>query len=181
LDLIDDDGKVTPELDKLVKDKSGRKAHLRRILEHSYPQLSKEVVSMTPSAFSAAMAKTYKAEGETQKKAKTFFLQAARYAELPLSNFLMDRTRRVSTRKRRAGAQTTLEPNGPIPIPPPITGSTKSLNLRGGGILTLSVTADIWNMPSEDRAFVLDLVDKIQGYEKVSVAAKPKERTATQP
>jgi hypothetical protein len=44
----------------------------------------------------------------------------------------------------------------------------------------MNVTADIWKMPVEDRAFVLELVDKIQSYGKVSATAKPKEKAAGQ-
>ena len=46
----------------------------------------------------------YKVEGETHKKVILFFLQAARYSELPMSTFLQKHIRTVAGRKGRSSA-----------------------------------------------------------------------------
>lgn len=172
LGLITADGKATTDLEKLVNDKANRKTNLLRILQRSYPQLSKSVTKMTPTAFSSAMAKEFKAEGETQKKAKSFFLQAARYAELPLSSFLLNQTRRVSPRKRRASppAHAKGVPIGDIHgvadnQQHASTGPTKTIKLQNGITLTLSASSDVFKMNSDDREFVNRVLKEMEDYE----------------
>ena len=163
------DGKATPELEKLVTDKANRKANLRKLLERSYPQLCKDVTKMTTKAFSTAMANEFKAEGETQKKIKSFFLQAARYSELPLSSFLLNQTRQVSNRKRRSGttkqkgqdASAIRNADGALPS----EGPTKTFKLQNGVTLTLSASVDALKMEWYDREFVNKILKELVDYQ----------------
>src|SRR5207253_7799835 len=107
-DLVDDNG--IPKGDKLErlavqKEIDQRRANLRLLLKSSYGHVIKlDLLRVTPSQLDTAFA-DYGISGDTKKKAKTFFLQAARFAELNLSPLLMRRGRApLSSRKRRAAA-----------------------------------------------------------------------------
>lgn len=181
LGLINREGIPTPDLEKLATDKEHRKATLRRVLERSYPNLIKQnLTKMTINSFHAAM-REYGVEGETFKKASSFFLQAARYAELPLSDYVMKETRSVSIRKRRTitnakkkdllvreihgVAEENFAPSGP----------TKKITLHGGIMLSLSAGADVFKMDAKDRQFVLKLLEEMETYE--SGLKSPKKET----
>jgi hypothetical protein len=167
-----------PLLENLAKaDESERKKLLKKLVEQKYKSIiDHDLTKMTPGMLSDEMAK-FNVSGETLRKAVTFFLQLAKHVDLPLSPYLKDKTRtspgkRKSTKQQAQGSYVSL--NASAAHPPPSGGSTTSVALRGGGTVTVIITADVWKMPSDDRAFVLDLIDKVQGYEKVSVAGKPK-------
>jgi hypothetical protein len=44
---------------------------------------------------------------------------------------------------------------------------TKSIRLRTGGTLTLTASLDLFSLGAEDRAFVFDLIDRLQQYDRV--------------
>lgn len=177
LGLIDDRGKPTDDLQKLVEDKDNRKTHLRRILERSYSALVKrDLTKMTPASFNAAM-EEYGATGDTHRKVTSFFLQAAKYAGLPLSPYIIKQVK--TARKRRSitppnskrlyvneikgVADTGVTPSA---------GPTKVIKLDRGVTLTLSSSADTFAMSTEDRAFVMKLLAEMEDYES---KAKPQE------
>lgn len=172
LGLIDNEGKPTEDLVKLVADKGNRKAHLRRILERSYPSLVQhDLTKMTPASFQKAMGE-YTGAGDTHRKAVSFFLQAAKFAEMPLSPYIRKQMRTVSAnRKRRAPSKDKTKGKG---LPAPETeviapngseGPSKTIMLGNGITLSLSTSADTFQMRSEDRQFVLRLLDELEKYE----------------
>lgn len=186
-DLVNDaDEPAMPLLEKLAKaDELERKKILKPLVETHYkPIITADLTKMTPSMLSEEMAK-FGVSGGTVRKSVTFFLQLAKHLDLAMSPFLTDQTRNSSGKRRPRAPKTPANNNGvpaqPSPSTIATTGSTTSVALKGGGMVTMSVTADVWTMPSEDRKFVLDLVDKIQEYGKVSAAVKPKEKAAGQP
>lgn len=173
LGLIDAEGKPTPDLQKLVEDKDNRQIHLRKVLERSYASLvKKDLTKMTPASFNAAV-EEYGATGDTHRKVVSFFLQAAKYAGLPLSPYILKQARVAHVpRKRRAqngdskghyvpeikgiadnGSQ---QPSGP----------TKTVQLRKGVTMTISCSADTFSMIAEDRDFVIKILGEIETYEE---------------
>lgn len=56
------------------------------------------------------------------------------------------------------------------PAPPPVrssnTGTSRSVELKSGGTLTISATLDLFALNAADRKFVFDLIDKLEGYEE---------------
>jgi hypothetical protein len=115
--------------------------------------------------------------GATLKKAITFFLQLARYAELPLSPYLMQQTRNVSgTRKRRnpstRASQDGEELSDEEQASTTQSGPSKTIKLTRGVNLTLRTSADTFQMSPEDRGFVLKLLAEIEEYEN-QIKAKP--------
>ncbi len=50
------------------------------------------------------------------------------------------------------------------------TTSDKSVELESGGSLSLKLTANLMELSKEDRAFVFELIDKLNDYEKAQAA-----------
>jgi hypothetical protein len=170
LGLMNADGTPTLELEKLVKDKANRKANLRKILERSYPEIMKRgLMKMSAGSFDSAM-KVYGLQGDTHRKGTSFFLQAARYAELPLSSLILAQTRKPSgPRKRRvpegADRQNGASGKGTSDGASHVTGPTKTISLRNGISLSLMASADMFKMDAPDREFVLKLLEEMEAHE----------------
>jgi hypothetical protein len=168
LGLIDDMGKPTPVLKSLVEDKANRKTNLRKIIETSYPKIvSAGLQKMTPKSFDELM-QEYGMGGSTHQKVTSFFLQAAKYTDLPMSPLLGKRRRTPGTRRSRAGETrgNGTEVAGSLPPSPVVTaGSTKTIEMRNGVRLSLAVSVDLFAMVAEDRSFVLGLLEKLEEYE----------------
>jgi hypothetical protein len=180
--LNDADVPKLPLLEDLAKaDELKRKKLLKPIVEQHYrPIIAHDLTKMTAKMLDEAM-EGFGVNGDTRRKAIGFFLQMAKYLELPLSPFLTDKIRN-SPAKRRSRTSKSAKNGADIAPAGPTSngahGSSKSVSLRGSGTVTMTVTADVWKMSSEDRTFVLELIDKIQGYEKASARVKPKEKAA---
>jgi len=183
LGLINAVGVPTPELQKLIEDKASRKAQLRKLLERSYASLVKrDLTKMSAGSFDTAM-REYGVTGDTHRKASSFFLQAARYAELPLSPYILKQTRNVSgTRKRRVVAP-VLQPreqyvgdiSGVADKGPDSGGPTKSIMLENSITLSLRTSADTFKMTGSDRQFVLGLLEQMEKYEAEHASDEGKE------
>ena len=46
------------------------------------------------------------------------------------------------------------------------TGDSRTVTLRGGGTLTLTVSASFLSLSADDRALLFDLIDRLTAYEK---------------
>ncbi|HEV2491892.1 MAG TPA: hypothetical protein VG204_02345 [Terriglobia bacterium] len=163
LALIDDSGKPTLNLKSLVEKKGERKAVFRKILEASYSRIvGLGLKNISPKQFDEAM-RGYGMTGETHKKVLSFFLQAAKYSELPISPLLGKKTRlggRSKTADSSQGAdRSLLPPSQPAEI-------SRRVDLRTGGRVTVIVEGNLLKMGTEDRQLLFDLIDKLDGYEK---------------
>ncbi len=165
LGLIDGSGKPSSTLKNLIESKATRKAVLRKVLETSYANVvGLDLMKMSPRQFDQAM-REYGKSGETHTKVVSFFLQAAKYSELPISPLLLRKVRTV-TRKRRTGEASPSEVAGESQAAEMIAPPTlKTLRLRGGGVLTLIIEADLLQMNAVDRQLIFELIDKIKDYE----------------
>ncbi len=82
--LIDEANKPTQNFHRLVEKKEHRQAAIRALLEYAYADLiAGDLTKMTAKMLEDGV-EQYGVSGETRKKAVTFFLQAARYADLAL-------------------------------------------------------------------------------------------------
>jgi hypothetical protein len=116
--------------------------------------------------------KLYGLQGDTHRKGTSFFLQAARYAGLPLSSLILAQTRKQSSgpRKRRmplgTEKQNGTNSKGELREPLHIMGPTKTITVKNGISLSLTASADMFAMDGDDRQFVLKLLDEMEAYEK---------------
>jgi hypothetical protein len=164
LGLVDQTGKTTAAFKTFVRDKDNRSVILRKILESSYARIiALDLTKVSPRQLDAAM-REYGMTGDTHKKVVSFFLKAANFAELPMSPLLL---RRVRERGPRGRGRTTAErvaENRPV-VPSP-RQTSKTVRLRNGASVTLSVDGSFFDMTGQDRQFVSELIDKLQEYEE---------------
>lgn len=164
LGLIDDTGRPTPVLKAVVEDKSNRKAHLRKIIETSYPKIiAVGLQKMTPKQFQDLIAE-YGMEGETNKKVISFFLRAAKYAEIPMSNLLVRKARNVAIKRRRSNSQNFNEEQSNSFSEQ--QGTSRTIELKSGGTMTITISANVFDLDSNDRRFVFEMIDRLQQYQK---------------
>jgi hypothetical protein len=158
LGLVDADGAVSPELKELIAAED-RRPLVARMLKRAYKEVfATDVSRATANQFSDAL-RLYNVAGSTQKKASSFFLQAAKFGGIPLSPGLESLSKPGGRGKRRraASASDTLPPAG--------QGSSRTVRLRGGGTATLNLDVNLWSMTPEDQEFVFDLIRRINEYQ----------------
>jgi hypothetical protein len=157
LGLMDEAQCPSAELRELIGKKESRRALLRRILEKNYATLVALDLSRTsPHQLEEAM-RQYGLSGATHKKAMSFFLQAAQYAGLPLSVLL-----RAKIRGSGGGARQRRAPAAEAPATS--ASAAKTVHLKSGGSVTLTTAVDLFSLSAEDRAFVFELIDRMQEY-----------------
>ncbi len=106
LGLVQDSGQPTERLATLVKEKNDRPAQIDKLLRAAYPEIlgKYELAKMTSKMLDDEIEKAYNVQGDVKRKAITFFLQAAKAAQMPLSGFLESQVR-VVRRARKNGAK----------------------------------------------------------------------------
>jgi hypothetical protein len=163
--LVDVNSRPAPEFQQLVKSKDvERKVQIKKLLEIGYPEIMMhDLVTMTPKMLDELIEK-YNVGGETKKKATTFFLQAAKFAGIPLSNFLTEKIRNTSTRRRKGSTKGENGDDLGANDSPDMQGSSQSVMLAGGGTVTLTISVDVFSLGKDDRDFVFGLIDELQKY-----------------
>jgi hypothetical protein len=168
-ELIGPGKEVTSALKELVKNPEGRPAMIADLLRRFYP----EVVELgqtngTVAQLEEVFRTKYGLSGNTIRKAAAFYMHAAQYAGVPLS---------VHWTVRKPGSghrdETSKRPRKPQPKPAsalrdnarPPTGDSRSLKLRSGSTITLALSAPVLSLPREDRAFLLEIIEKMEDYE----------------
>jgi hypothetical protein len=170
LGLVEDDDSANEYLERLVGSGT-RGKEMRATIEVQYDDiLSKhDLTKMTLKMLEDEFEKIFSVSGGTKQKAITFFLKAAKFADMPLSPYLSSLLR--ATRKKRGSRQR--QENGTMeqihvpfaPVQSPEAASRHSVRLISGGRLTVSITANPFKMPQEDRQFVFSIIDQLQKYE----------------
>lgn len=172
MDLINDEGATTPRLIHLVKDADDRPKLVRELLQQRYPRLVDLDLDTTRGQLDDAI-KSYGLNGATARKAASFFIAAATFAELPLSpHFPTTRpggsspsgssaTRKRTSAKRKPATSADSE------SPSPASYST-SIDLGDPGDPTTLILAvrnpNPFSLPEADRNFFFSLVDQIRNY-----------------
>lgn len=175
--FIGDDGKPTPTLLAVaVTDEAARKNALRKLIEQKYaPLISLNLTKTTPAEFAEKMTEVYKVTGDTRVKATRFFLNAAAYLGIEVSELLLrDRSKSISnggtTRRRRASKNRVLGSEEEADYVEAVEdlpgGEARSVALRSGGTLTLSASTKFLSLSAADRKFVFELIDKLEEYEQ---------------
>jgi hypothetical protein len=173
--LIDEANKPTENLRRLVEKREHRQKAIRALLEWSYANLiAGDLTKMTAKMLEDGI-EQYGVSGETRKKAVTFFLQAARYGDLALSPYLQSQIRATpGTRRRRRKDGEESNP-GSIAINAPAVasaGPSRTIELKSGGTVTVTVSINPFNLAKADRDFVFELIDKVTEYEQRILTAE---------
>lgn len=172
LELIADDRSVLPPFRELVVAESDdRQRLMEQLLRRTYPAamtLAREHATADQLAECFRSASGY--QGSTLRKAITFFLNMAKYAQVDLSPFFRSPAQTPGPRKavgRRprnstmAHAATDRQPA--VPTVAPVV-EARSIDLVSGGTVTISCSVSFLSLSRSDREFVFGLVDSLDGY-----------------
>jgi hypothetical protein len=176
--MIDDDRKVQPAFVKFaVTDETMRVEHLRVLVEKYYADaLRVSSQNGTEQQLHECFRDTYGIDGaDTRRKAVTFFLHAARRAELPLSpHFPSTRPgsgspgqKRRSPKKRASSGSNGGSGNAAESVDEnsrPKSEYDTSVKLQTGGTMSLTVNVNPLNLRGEDRNFFYQIVDMLADY-----------------
>lgn len=165
-ELIGESNEVRPPLIELCADDDAFAEGLRTILNRHYgEQIELGRRQGTPGQLAESFAASGYS-GSTLRKAVTFFLHAAKAAELPLSpHFRPPKAGPTPNRARRTKAPRPIDPG-----PTSETGQSASaaeshtIELASGGTVTVSCSTSFLALTRQDREFLFDLVDRLKDY-----------------
>lgn len=189
--LIGDDWNVLPLLDELTSaDEEQRKSILAKLInDHYHHPMRVSAINGTSKDLDDAFRDNYPtiASPDTRRKAVTFFLHAAKTAGLELSVYFpktrsgpgapgTSKPRKVA---RRKPASQIGGVEKPLDKPPgaPTDGDTYRFDLRSGGTIFAVVDVNLFQLDTEDRDYVIDLVDKLKGYKTPGTAQDVQEES----
>lgn len=191
LGLINETGRTQPTLSDLVgvsEDSNEEKTLLNSLLHNSYPKLFELNLNAATSKQVNEAMETYGVTGSTRDRAVRFFLKMAHHCGEDLSSRLTtgmrskttttvtkegdslpNRPSPTRTRKRRRGSSNSQ----PTDADESKTGkAVKTITLRHAtGDLTLSGSFNPFELDSEERKLVYDIIDRMDQYEQKSEAA----------
>ncbi len=182
--IADDGGKVTDSLRRLVEasEGSGDKVVMADIMRDRYGAIYEMSERNETFAKLQEALRSQGVRGSTLDRAVRFLFEASDYCGIPLTP-IWHTTKRSATpsgkrSKRRQGSEdngVTPEENQTPPIPKS-SGNSRTLELRSGGTLTLSVSVDLLALSVEDRDFVFGVADRIAEYKNSPSGSEMKER-----
>jgi hypothetical protein len=179
LGLIDDEGNFTDAFVALIGARPDEyQAHLAEFLNDAYAPVFAILDPATASPAELANAFwIYEPRGQHESMIRLFLALCEEAGIVTVKPKVESAPRKASagngTATRRTSTSTTgngkhADPTSdPIPPTPPARnapGVTDSVELRSGGMVTLTVDVNLFQLSSEDREFVLGLVDKVKGY-----------------
>ncbi len=160
-----------PDLERLVNaTPDDRRSILATILINSYKNIPiEELARATPAMVRTWFRTTYPIDGNTARKAISFFVSGMKEGEIPLSNAVrkMARTKSGNNRSaRRINTGKTLEEiiDTPLQQHQNLPRNQTVIHLESGGRITLDVDIDLFSLSNRDRDFVMKLVSLSQEY-----------------
>lgn len=183
--LVGPSGEVRAELKALVHgDEPGRRRVLAEMIRHHYPvPIAVSEQNGTNQQLQEAFRDAYgMTAADTRRKATTFFLHACREAEIELSPYFPSTRagsgapgaskprkpprRRATTSSGTEANGQTAQGTGPVPA-----GDAYSVTLASGGTVGVTVSVNLFELSTDDRNFVIELIDKLKGYGPAKPAA----------
>lgn len=176
LGLLDGD-KPTKELEILVSSSLGdeRSQIFVNILTKSYRNIPfEELARATPSMIKEWF-RVYPIDGHTLRKATTFFINAAREAQIPMSNSIikMTKSRRINSQQQIKSLNAVSEEIATINKRTPAVNklqdsetlrNSTTIPLSNGGTVVVDVAVNLFSLSEEDRSFVFSIVDLAKSY-----------------
>jgi len=164
LGLIDESGRPLPALVKLHSDPDTQSRQLNDVIQRAYPEILELRLDICTSKQLDDAFDRYGVTGATHRKAVSFFIQAAQYAEIPLSGYLTKRRgRKRRTTAVRPRSDSAVVDATPIDAPP---GTSRTIKLKSGGSLAISVVFDAFGISQYDRTFVFGIIDQLAKYDR---------------
>lgn len=156
LGLLDDKRVPTPDFSRLAGEPSQRKAILadawRATYAPIYAQL--DIEKATFGQLETAFKDAYGVEGETRRKAITFFVHGTQYNEMPLSGLIANKAKRpngTAARRPRRARDAEDGTGTPKPPTPPANGTTVAVHpMLAGAVQWLSENGPTWTREELD-------------------------------
>ena len=176
LGLLDGD-KPTKELEILVSSSLGdeRSQIFVNILTKSYRNIPfEELARATPNMIKEWF-RVYPIDGHTLRKATTFFINAAREAQIPMSNSIikMTKSRRINSQQQIKSLNAASEEIATINKRTPAVNklqdsetlrNSTTIPLSNGGTVVVDVAVNLFSLSEDDRSFVFSIVDLAKSY-----------------
>jgi hypothetical protein len=166
-----------PVLEELVDAKGDeRRETLKAVIKRSYSKVNFDILSRGTPKMLEGQLHDYGLDGDTLRKAESFFINACKFVDIPLSLALRKKARNrpaksgsSSTRAKAQRKETRIDQlsedqgkrEGKVH-----DGQMSKVELASGGYVTLAVNVDLFQLSNKDREFVLGLVDMMKGYQK---------------
>lgn len=170
LELIDADNRPTGKLEDLVgaDDEQSQKIVMRLVLEDAYPAIAELAARNGAVQQLRDEIGEFNVQGDTARKAVSFFMRAAEWSGLPTSPHWKAATKRgprksAPTTRPRRRAGTLVTPQVP-PASRTAPGTARTVELRSGGTVSLSVDADIFALDGIDRQWLFGIIDQLRAY-----------------
>ena len=173
LGLIDETGAVREDLDALVRAEDRRQL-IAKMLRNSYPALFElELSKATQNQFLDGL-RNYNVAGTTLEKARSFFLRAAKHAQISLSPGIqhLSKPGAVSGKRRARNNAFAKSREDAIDLgagegqeEEKARGTSRTIRLQGGGSATLAFDVDVWSMTDQDQQFVFEMIRRMGEYE----------------
>lgn len=177
LGLLKDGERPTASLEELARADGDRQKELpRSLLREVYGSIVDDLPRMTPKQLDDRLQELGTTQS-TLRKARSFFVQAAKAAEIHVPESIAKGARKRGTPSARGGRKdrerpdnkTDKQASSPSPTYEKKTDEqTHVIGLRSGGQVALSLTINLFSLSAEDREFVLKLIDEMRTYENVA-------------
>lgn len=178
--LIGEHRQVTPRLVEAAHlSDAQRPAFFATLLHEVYPH---QIVLADTHATADQLAESFREltgyQGSTLRKAITFFLNMARYADVPLSPYFRAPAQATGSGRPRAPRKTAAPAPKTTATPPAAPGSiqteggamaaaeARTVQLRSGGTVTVACSTSFLSLSRQDRDFVFNLVDQLMEYQE---------------
>ncbi len=151
---------------------------LAGLLQDSYTAVPFDELPRATPAMVRGWFRAYPVDGHTLRKAISFFVNAAKEADLPMSNGVRKMAKSRPSRQSSLAAsdrgdvrrtQTTFAEPRPVqttrfePVGSAHANQTV-VRLESGGTVTLNVAVDLFQLSERDRYFILELIDLTKRY-----------------
>lgn len=169
-DLIDSsDNKIDPGLAALADAApEERNRILESLLQTKYTDaFGVSEANGSPQQLHESFEQSFGVTGDTRRKAATFFLHAAKQAEISVSpNFTKVRSGSGRVKRAATGAKKSAKKRASTKTTTASGGSEYELSLESGGEIRVSIDVDLMVLMrhAEDREFVMALVDSLETY-----------------
>lgn len=169
------------DLENLVDtDVEERRLVLRDLVRDSYGTVHFDKLDRATPAMLRSWFSSYPIDGHTLRKAISFFVNAAKEAEIPISNAVskMSKNKLPKSSNTSRDRHSSYEPVNAtsddlhqssarklLNDHSAATLSRTMINLRSGGAVTVNLAVDLFRLSDQDREFVLKLVEHTRSYQ----------------
>jgi len=169
--LIDEEGKVQPILTRLVNARGdARKEVLGEVIKNRYEEAIRLGERNASFQQLQDFFRKYKVQGGTLERIIRFFLDVCEYTGIKCSPHWA-KARKTIKRARRDETTRSVQPTGRA-YHENIRPNIKTVELRSGGKLSLSLSVDLLTLSPEDREWLFEIIDRLNKYGETKDAHK---------